>query len=169
MLRMAGEHADGVLPLLYPPEHYALAREHVHAGREGQSRPFDFPACFWVSVSDAAGPARAALAEKLAYYGPSISPHLLGEVGLTPDDFNDAAALAQRGQSAAALVDERMLSLGIAGDVDDVIARCRALQAMGAQHLSFGPPLGPDVLQAVRLLRTEVLPALAGTALEEPA
>jgi 5,10-methylenetetrahydromethanopterin reductase len=169
MLRMAGEHADGVLPLLYPPEHYAVARGHVLAGRAGQRRPFDFPACFWVSIGPDGAAARAALAQKLAYYGPSISPHLLATVGLRPDDFAPAAELAQRGADAAALVDDRMLSLGIAGSVDDVIERCVRLQGLGADHLSFGPPLGPDVVGAVRLLGAEVLPALSTRARKEPA
>ena len=32
MLEMAGRHADGVLPLLYPPERYASVRLQVLAG-----------------------------------------------------------------------------------------------------------------------------------------
>ena len=166
MLRMAGEHADGALPLLYPPEHYPVARHQVRqglaaAGRAGTA--FDLPACFWVSISPDAGAARAALANKLAYYGPSISATLLAGAGLVPEDFAPAAALAQRGEDASALVDDRMLALGVAGDADDVIARCRGLQAAGARHLSFGPPLGPDPLAAVRLLGERVLPALRTT------
>ena len=33
---------------------------------------------------------------------------------------------------------------------------------MAGRHLSFGPPLGPDPLAALRLLGDQVLPALAG-------
>ncbi len=165
MLGMAGRLADGALPLLYPPEHYATARDHVHAGLVAARRdpaPFDLPACIWVSVSDNGSAGRAALAEKLAYYGPSISPYLLAAVGLTPADFLPAAALAQRGRSgeAVALIDDRMLLLGIAGDETEVVERCRALQELGADHLSFGPPLGPDPLSAVRMLGERVMPAL---------
>ena len=61
---------------------------------------------------------------------------------------------------AAALIDDRMLSLGVAGDVADVVARCRALVRLGASHLSFGPTLGPDPVAAVRLLGERVLPVL---------
>lgn len=103
MLAMAGRHADGVLPLLYPPERYA---------------------------------------------------------GLRPQDFAPAAELAHEGRGAAALIDDRMLSLGVAGDAGDVVARCRALTRLGASHLSFGPPLGPDPVAAVRLLGERVLPVL---------
>ena len=169
MLAMAGRLADGALPLLYPPEHYVVAREQIHTGLAAAGRDpttFDLPACIWVSLSADRTAGRAALAEKLAYYGPSISPYLLTEVGLTPSDFLPAAALAQRGRGAqaAALIDDRMLRLGIAGDEADVVARCRSLRALGATHVSFGPPLGPDPLTAVRLLGERVMPAVDAAA-----
>jgi 5,10-methylenetetrahydromethanopterin reductase len=167
MLAMAGRHADGVLPLLYPPERYATVRPLVLAGAAlpgGGSRDVDLPACFWVSVSADGVAARAALAQKLAYSGPSIPAAVLAETGLRPQDFAPAARLAHDHspdwRGAAALIDDRMLSLGVAGDVADVLARCRALTRLGARHLSFGPPLGPDPEAAVRLLGEQVLPVL---------
>ncbi len=169
MLRMAGRHADGVLPLLYPPERYAAVRAQVLAGVADAGRDpsgLDLPACFWVSLSDDPAAARAALAEKLAYYGPSISAPMLAEAGLRPQDFAAAARLAHDGHDAAALIDDRMLSLGVAGDAGDVIDRCRLLIGLGATHLSFGPPLGPDPAAAISLLGARVLPALAGPAAE---
>lgn len=160
MLEMAGRHADGVLPLLYPPERYAGVRAQVLAGAAHRQRDVDLPACFWVSLSDDPAAAKAALAEKLAYYGPSISAPVLAAAGLRPQDFAPAARLAHDGHQAAQLIDDRMLSLGVAGDVTDVVARCRMLVRMGARHLSFGPPLGPDPVAAIRLLGDQVLPAL---------
>jgi 5,10-methylenetetrahydromethanopterin reductase len=170
MLEMAGRHADGVLPLLYPPERYARVRQQVLAGAANRPRDVDLPACFWVSLSDDPVTARTALAEKLAYYGPSISAPVLAAAGLRPQDFAAAARLAHDGHGAAQLIDDRMLSLGVAGDVADVLARCRALVRLGARHLSFGPPLGPDPLAALRLLGDQVLPALTQlTELQEEA
>ena len=160
MLEMAGRHADGVLPLLYPPECYAVVRQQVLAGAAPGRRAVDLPACFWVSLSGDPAAARAALAEKLAYYGPSIPADVLAPAGLRPQDFGPAAALAHGGQAAAGLIDDRMLALGVAGDAADVLARCRALRRLGARHLSFGPPLGPDPVTAIRLLGDAVLPAL---------
>ena len=164
MLEMAGRHADGVLPLLYPPERYADVREHVLAGAAHRGvafrRDVDLPACFWVSLSDDPAAARTALAEKLAYYGPSISAPVLAAAGLRPQDFTPAARLAHDGHGAAQLIDDRMLALGVAGDAAAVLARCRVLHGLGARHLSFGPPLGPDPLTAIRLLGNQVLPAL---------
>jgi len=166
MLEMAGRHADGVLPLLFPPERYASARRDVMAGGVYRGREVDLPACFWVSLSDDAAAARAALAEKLAYYGPSISAPMLAAAGLRPEDFAPAARLAHGGGGAAQLIDDRMLTLGVAGSAADVLARCRMLGQLGARHLSFGPPLGPDPVTAIRLLGDQVLPALAESAEE---
>src|SRR3984893_7058003 len=84
MLEMAGRHADGVLPLLYPPERYASVGRQVLAGAADGHRDVDLPACFWVSLSDDPVTARTALAEKLAYYGPSISVPVLGAAGPRP-------------------------------------------------------------------------------------
>jgi len=159
MLRMAGAHADGVLPLLYPPERYTFARQHVLAG--AVDRVVDLPACFWVSLSSDAAAARDALAEKLAYYGPSISSSTLGDAGLHPSDFAEAARLAHSGKPGAGLISDRMLSLGVAGGVPDVLSRCRVLYELGARHFSFGPPLGPDPIAAIGLLGESVLPALS--------
>jgi 5,10-methylenetetrahydromethanopterin reductase len=165
MLAMAGMHADGALPLLYPPETYPAARAAVASGTVASGtgavgRDVDVPACFWVSLSDDPAAARNALAEKLAYYGSSFGADLLAAAGLRPEDFAAAARLAHAGRPAAALVDDRMLSLGVAGDAAAVLARCQGLRALGAEHLSFGPPLGPDPVAAIGRLGESVLPAL---------
>lgn len=168
MRRLAGRIADGALPLLYPPELFATARADVHAGLAEAGRDpaaFDLPACIWVSVGER-GAARRALAEKLAYYGPSISPQQLAAVGLTPEAFEPAARLAYVGRldEAVALVDDRMLSLGIAGSPEEVVQRCLALRALGADHVSFGPPLGEDPVRSLELLGKAVIPELAAAA-----
>jgi 5,10-methylenetetrahydromethanopterin reductase len=45
-----------------------------------------------------------------------------------------------------------MLRIGVVGRPRDVIERLEPLVEAGAQHLSFGPPLGPDLAEAVHLL-----------------
>ncbi|QIG42011.1 LLM class flavin-dependent oxidoreductase [Nocardioides anomalus] len=165
MLELAGEVADGALPLLYPPEHFPTAKAHIETGlaRAGRNpADFDLPACVWLSLDRDRARAEAALADKIAYYGSAFSPYLLERAGLTRADFAeiDAAGAAGDHDRARSLVDARMLRLGIAGDVEDVLLRCRWLVDRGATHLSFGPPLGPDPRAAVELLGAEVLPAL---------
>lgn len=165
MLALAGEVADGALPLLFPPEHFATAAEQAAVGVERAGRDageLDLAACIWASIDDDPDRARLALAEKIAYYGPSFAPYLLERAGLTLADFDPVTEVLRHDGLAAAAreVTPAMLRLGIAGNGADVTARCRDLVAAGARHVSFGPPLGPDPLAAVGVLGREVLPAL---------
>lgn len=165
MLALAGELADGALPLLFPPEHYPTAAEQLDEGRRAAGRgpdAVDLAACVWVSLDDDTERAQRPLAEKLAYYGPSFAPYLLERAGLTVGDFAPVAAALERDglAAAAALVTPQMLRLGMAGTADDVVARCTWLVEQGATHLSFGPPLGPEPAAAVEALGRDVLPRL---------
>jgi 5,10-methylenetetrahydromethanopterin reductase len=170
MLALGGEVADGVLALLYPPEHYPVARAQIAEGtaRAGRrAEDVDVPACVWVSVDEDGDAAGAALAAKLAFYGGAFAPYLLERAGLAREDFAPAAAAQLRGDTVAAtgLITPAMLRLGIAGTPDDVAERCGVLLDHGATHLSFGPPLGPDPLRAVGLLGRHVIPRLRARAL----
>ena len=165
MLALAGEVADGALPLLFPPEHFPTAAAQAADGASRVGRDpstLDLAACVWASVDDDPAAARHALATKIAYYGPSFAPYLLTRAGLSLADFEPITdALRRDGLDAAArLVTEPMLRLGIAGGAEDVVERCRWLIEQGARHLSFGPPLGPDPRAAVEVLGARVLPAL---------
>lgn len=164
MLRAIGEVADGGLPLLFPPEHYAtvipyLAEGAARAGRAVDA--IDVAACIWCSISDDRAAAEDALREKVAYYGHAMSPLIWERLGLTRADFApiEQAIMAENDvRKAKALVTPPMLRVGVAGTARDLIARLEGLAAMGARHLSFGPPLGPDPLAAIETLGREVLP-----------
>ena len=164
MLRLIGSAADGGLPLLFPPEHYSAAMAQIRAGAAEADRALasiDVAACIWVSVDDNRAAAVDALREKIAYYGHALSDLILANLGLTRDDFAPIAHAVQVERdikNAKALVDERMLRIGIVGTGRDVIVRLEELVAQGATHLSFGPPLGPDPLRALEVLGREVLP-----------
>lgn len=164
MLALAGELADGALPLLFPPEHFPVAAEQAEQGAVAVGRvpgELDLAACVWVSIDEDREAARHALATKIAYYGPSFAPYLLARAGLSVEDFDPVTRQlrAQGLDAAARLVTDQMLRLGIAGTAGEVVERCRWLVAHGARHLSFGPPLGPDPLAAVQALGRDVLPA----------
>jgi 5,10-methylenetetrahydromethanopterin reductase len=168
MLRLLGEAADGGLPLLFPPEHYAEVIGHIRAGAAAADRDLhaiDVAACVWVSVAEDRAAAEEALREKIAYYGHALSDTILARLSLTRADFApiEQALHAERDLARAkALVTEAMLRIGIVGTGRDVIARLEQLVALGATHLSFGPPLGPDPLAALRVLGREVLPHFRG-------
>lgn len=176
MLRLAGELCDGVLPLLFPPEHYFTVRPLVERGLrerptslggDGRHGRFDFAACLWVALDEDRAAARRVLAQKIAYYGPALSPMIYERLGITREDFRPIErALMVEGDAdkAAALVSDAMLRIGIVGDAEDLLVRLRPMIESGADHLSFGPPLGPDRLKAIELLGREVLPRLRSAA-----
>ena len=150
MLRMAGRVADGALPLLFPPSHYRVAAAQIAegaaiAGRDPKA--IDVAACIWCSIDSDANRASNALAERIAYYGPSFSSDLLARAGLKPADFEGG------------VITPPMLALGVAGGSEEMLAACTDLIADGASHISFGPPLGPDPAAAMKAL-SEVLPRL---------
>jgi 5,10-methylenetetrahydromethanopterin reductase len=164
MLRLAGELGDGVLPLLFPPEHYFGIKPYLDEGikfRENHLASLDFAVCIWVSLAWDSKMARQVLAEKVAYYGHALNPLILERLGLTHKDFEpieQAAMVENDMDKARRLVDERMLKIGVVGNPEDLIARLEPLVEAGARHLSFGPPLGPDLQEAIELLGNHVLP-----------
>jgi 5,10-methylenetetrahydromethanopterin reductase len=164
MLALAGELADGVLPLLLPPEHYFQVKPLIEAGAASRAPSLpslDLACCIWVSLSADRGAARRALAEKIAYYGAQLSPLILSRLSLTREDFAiiERVVVEERDLArGASLVDERMMRIGIVGQPEDVIERLDPIAGAGARHLSFGPPLGPDPFEAIDLLGRRVLP-----------
>jgi 5,10-methylenetetrahydromethanopterin reductase len=164
MLRSIGRVADGGLPLLFPPEHFASAIGFIRAGLTAAGRAeadVDVAACIWCSVAADRQAAEDALRDKIAYYGHSLSALILDELGVERSEFEpiQRAIMIDRDEARArAMVTPAMLKIGVVGSPADLIPRLEGLVAMGARHLSFGPPLGPDPLAAIELLGREVLP-----------
>ena len=168
MLGLAGELADGVLPLLFPPEHYATVQPLVAAGAERAGRSMDqmdLAACVWCSISDDRSAAEEVLRDKIAYYIHALSGYLRERLGLDEAELAaiEHAMMTERDAAKARLlVTPEMLRIGIVGTPAELIERLEGLVAMGVQHLSFGPPLGPDPLAAVEAIGREVIPHFQG-------
>ena len=158
MQALAGEVADGLLPLLLPPESYYSARENALRGmvsRKTKNESFDLVGSIWVSASSNRLAAIDTLSQKIAYYGQAMNPGRLRDLGLTNDDFRpitQALIVERDEQKAMALVTDAMLKVGIVGGSAEIISRLEPLVADGMDHLSFGPPLGPDMEQALDIL-----------------
>ncbi len=167
MLEAIGEVADGGLPLLFPPEHYANVLPHVERGLARANRSLDdidLAACIWCSLSDDKEAAEAMLADKIAYYGHAMSPMLLAQLGLSQADFEPIRRLyhvAGDKQSARKMVTPQMLHVGIAGTAETLIERLEGLAALGVRHFSFGPPLGPDIEAAIDTIGHRIIPHFA--------
>lgn len=168
MLRAIGSHADGGLPLLFPPEHFAWVLPQIQSGADQAGRDLadiDVAACIWCSVAKDPQAAENALRAKIAFYGHALSPTILGRLGLKRSDFDDiecAVVLENDLARGSALVSADMLRIGVVGTPRQLIQRLEDLVNMGARHLSFGPPLGPEPLKAIELIGREVLPWFRG-------
>jgi 5,10-methylenetetrahydromethanopterin reductase len=164
MLGLAGEIADGVLPLLFPPESYDEVLPIIEAGaaRAGRTlEEIDLAACIWCSIASDRAAAEAPLKDKIAYYGHALSPTIWARLGVTREDFDpiERAIMTERNpEKARDLITETMLAIGIAGTPRDLVERLEQLQARGVRHLSLGPPLGPDPLAAIEIIGREVIP-----------
>jgi 5,10-methylenetetrahydromethanopterin reductase len=164
MLTEIGRIADGGLPLLFPPEHYRNVLPLIQVGASQAGRDIatiDVAACIWCSVSNDKAAAEDALAEKVAYYGHALSPTILSQLRLTQDDFAEIERAVMQDNDLArakSLVTPQMLKIGVAGTAQDLIARLERLAALGARHISFGPPLGPDMDAAIEVIGREVIP-----------
>lgn len=164
MLQLIGEVADGGLPLLFPPKHYATVIKHIEAGTKKAGRDLnslDILACVWCSLSSDRERAKDELRTKIAYYGPYLSPLILEALNLTQKDFIEIEKAMMKEndlEKAKSLVTGKMLNIGIVGDSKDLIHRLENLVQLGVNHISFGPPLGPDPLEAINILGKTVLP-----------
>jgi 5,10-methylenetetrahydromethanopterin reductase len=164
MLGEIGRIADGGLPLLFPPEHYANVIPYIQQGAASAGRDvtmIDVAACIWVSVSDDQDSATDVLREKVAYYGHALSPLIWDQLGLTKADFAplEHAIMTENDlEKAKSLVTPAMMRIGIAGDAKQIIERVQVLVDLGATHISFGPPLGPDLQAAIHVLGRDVIP-----------
>lgn len=159
-----GRIADGGLPLLFPPEHYTQVIRLIEDGAQQAGRSMDkidVAACIWCSVSDSQAQAEDALKEKIAYYGHAMSATILEQLGLTHMDFSEIERLVMVEkdiEAAKRLVTEPMLRIGIAGSADRLIERLEQLAALGVRHISFGPPLGPNINEAIQVIGQRVIP-----------
>jgi 5,10-methylenetetrahydromethanopterin reductase len=164
MLTEIGRIADGGLPLLFPPEHYRNVLPYIQAGAKSAGRDLaevDVAACVWCSISDDKLAAEDALKEKIAYYGHALSPTILEQLGLTQQDFTaiEQAVMAENDiEKAKSLVTEPMMQIGIAGTASDLIAHLESLVEMGVNHISLGPPIGPDIVKALQTIGRDVIP-----------
>ena len=152
MRALGGELADGVLALAMPPESHRRIVEEVNLGADSRVLPtrVETPLCLWLSLARHSEKAEEALRQKLEIYGAELGADILNAAGLTAHDFRP---MPDR-------LTPQMRSLAVVGDATGVLEQCRILLAGGIDHLSFGPPLGPDPVAATAHLANSVLPHL---------
>lgn len=163
MLELTGEIADGGLPLLFPPEYYEKVIEYIGRGARKVGRSLnelDIVGCVWFSLANDRDDARDALRDLVTYYGPHLADDMISTIGLTSEDFDHIkkAYKDRDPKKARSLMTEHMADLAIYGDPDDCIERIEKLVDKGLRHVRFGPPLGPEPRQTIRLIGEEIIP-----------
>ena len=163
MLELIGEVADGGLPLLFPPEYIMDVLKYVERGasRVGRRREdIDVVGCLWFSVSEDPEAAKDALRDLVTFYGPHLAEEMIGKIGLSSEDFDPIReALGERDYARARdLMTDEMAELALYGTPDDCVDRIEGLIDQGLNHVRFGPPLGPDPAEAIRLIGDEIIP-----------
>lgn len=163
MLELIGEVADGGLPLLFPPEYIMDVLKYVERGASRVGRrmeDIDVVGCLWFSVSEDPEAAKDALRDLVTFYGPHLAEEMIGKIGLSSEDFDPIReALGERDYAGArGLMTDEMADLAVHGTPDDCVDRIEGLIDQGLNHVRFGPPLGPDPAEAIRLIGEEIIP-----------
>ncbi|MBT7953078.1 MAG: LLM class flavin-dependent oxidoreductase [Gammaproteobacteria bacterium] len=162
--QLGGEVAIGTkADCVADPGYVTKLRDNVRIGAERVGRNPDNiemivgPLC---SISEDREAAIRTMKELLAIYLPFLSP-TKEEVGIDEEAIKkaNAAYLAGDHEKAASFVpDEAVKSFSLTGTPEDVIPQVEALIDAGATNIAFGPPHGPNAMEAIRLLGEKVLP-----------
>jgi 5,10-methylenetetrahydromethanopterin reductase len=163
MLELTGEIADGGLPLLLPPEYIdeVIRRIEKGAGKVNRNvEDIDIVGCIWFSTSKDPEAAKEVLRDLVTFYGPHLAPEMIAKVGLLPQDYDliKEALLVRDFDKARSLMTDPMADLAVHGTPEQCIDRLEKLIKRGLTHVRFGPPLGPDPKEAIRLIGEEIIP-----------
>lgn len=162
-LALSGAIGDGSLPMITPPESATYMVAAITAGARAAGRDpaaVDIAGCGWLSLASNRSAATDVLRQMVSYFGPYLEAPALATIGLTPEDFRVISQLVEAGrhQEAASLVTDQMTDLAIRGTPEDVIRRIETIAGMGITQVNLGGPLGPDPVEAIRLMGESVIP-----------
>jgi 5,10-methylenetetrahydromethanopterin reductase len=163
MLRLAGEVADGSMmtsPTPYLKTCIRLIREGARkAGRDfdqidiGNGWPF--------AVTRDGRRAREMVKPWCSFMFSDFPREAVRSIGFTEKDHERMReTFHTRGLKAAAeLVTDKLVdAMTVAGTPDECAEKIIASVSAGTNHVLFGFPLGPDPVQAIKTMGTEILP-----------
>lgn len=165
-LELSGRIGDGSLPMITPPGSAANMVPPIKRGLEQNPRAESFviSGCAWLSLSGTRSAAADNMRKMVAYFGPYFEDESLAHIGLTRADMQPLKTLVDgRDYDAAyAAVTDDMLRLGLVGTPQDVIREIETLAELGIDEVNLGGPIGPDPLQAIQLMGSDVIPYFRG-------
>ena len=162
--QLGGEIATGIkADCVADPGYLGKLRENVHigaerAGREpSESEIIVGPLC---SISMDRPRAVSTMKLLLAIFLPFTSP-MKEAHGIDDEQIRIANTAYLEGnyeKAEACVPDKAVQVFSLTGTPGDIIPRIEALVDAGATHVAFGPPLGPDFEESIRLLGKKVVP-----------
>ena len=165
-VQLAGEIADGWMPVYFSPEHTAELRAPLEAGAAAAGRSLDdFRICPMVHtyISDDSASARDAMRPVLALYVGGMGSReknfynrLVSSYGFEAEaaQVQDLYLEGRRAEAMAALPDELIDMVTICGTRDQARARLRAYRDAGVDTLIVSPMAGDneDRLQQLKVV-----------------
>lgn len=164
MARMAGSIAPGIkIDCSASPEHIGELRRQFIAGAEAAGRDtsaIEIIAGPLASIDEDAAAAEDNIRGMLALLQPFLAPMTFA-AGISQEEIDAAygAFTAGEVERAKALVtDKAVRAFSLTGTPHQVIGQIEAMIAGGADHIAFGPPLGPDPAKSLKLIGEKILP-----------
>ena len=162
--QLGGEIAIGIkADCVADPGYLSNLRKNVHVGAEragrepSESEIIVGPLC---SISMDRATAVKTMKRLLAIFLPFTSP-MKEFHGINDDQIKTANAAYREGdydKAESFVPDEAVHAFSLTGTPGEIIPKIEALVDAGATHIAFGPPLGPDFKESIRLLGEKVLP-----------
>ena len=154
---------DGSLPMIAPRASAATMLPPIRRGLEqniNSADDFVISGCAWLSLSGTREAVAANMRKMVAYFGPYFEDESLAHIGLTSAEFQPLNALVKKRDYEAAYdaVSDDMLRLGTVGTPEEVIGEIDMLADLGVDEVNLGDPLGPDPMEAIRLMGSRVIP-----------
>lgn len=164
MARMAGSIAPGIkIDCSASPEHIGELRRQFITGAEAAGRDtsaIEIIAGPLASIDEDAAAAEDNIRGMLALLQPFLAPMTFA-AGISQEEIDAAyeAFTAGEVERAKALVtDKAIRAFSLTGTPHQVIGQIEAMIAGGADHIAFGPPLGPDPAKSLKLIGEKILP-----------
>lgn len=156
MLELAGTMGDGSLINASNPKDFEVAIPIIKKAQEAAGRKkHDVGAYTAMSIDRDEKKARNAAKIVAAFIAAGSPPALLDRHGLDQKNVAKIKEALDRFDFKAVgglVTDAEIDAFTIAGTPDMVVQKCEDLRAAGVTQIIFGSPLGPDMVNSIRLL-----------------
>lgn len=168
MAKMAGTIAPGIkIDCTASPTHIGELRAQFLAGAAAAGRDassIEIIAGPLASIDEDRAAAEDNIRGMLALLQPFLAP-MTCAAGISQEEVDAAYSAFTAGDVARAkalVTDKAIKAFSLTGTPGDVIGQIEAMIDGGADHIAFGPPLGPDPARSLTLIGEKILPHFRG-------